>query len=162
MVGRSKVWRLAKFADGGRSEVECNLCPTRIKYVGNTTNIARHLELKHPLEFAALDPAQAAATATALARHEQQMQEQAQQQQQQQGRQREEEAICRILAQHREELRRQEHQPGDVNDREQQQQQQHQTLTSLTSLTFLPGKLWTWHTPVDSGEYLTLTPRRQW
>ncbi|XP_069960577.1 protein bric-a-brac 2 isoform X6 [Cherax quadricarinatus] len=124
MVGRSKVWRLAKFAEGGRSEVECSLCPARIKYVGNTTNIARHLELKHPLEFAALDPTQAAA---ALARHEQL------QQQQQQQHQREEAAICRILAQHRQELRRMKSDSG----------------SPVTSLTLTPAQLWAWHTPVN-------------
>nr|XP_045597608.1 broad-complex core protein isoforms 1/2/3/4/5-like isoform X6 [Procambarus clarkii] len=100
MVRRSKVWRLAKFADGGETEVKCSLCPAVIKYVGNTTNIARHLELKHPLEFAAiLDPAQAA---TSLAHHKQL------QQQHHVQHQREKAAICQILAQHREELRRQE------------------------------------------------------
>lgn len=129
MVGRSKVWRLAKFAEGGRTEVECSLCPARIKYVGNTTNIARHLELKHPLEFAALDPTQAAA---ALARHEQLQQRHHVQHQ------REEAAICRILAQHREELRRQE--KAETNQ------------STINSLTLTPAQLWAWHTPVE-GEY---------
>ena len=54
MVGRSKVWRLSHFANRDRTEVQCDLCPSRIKFVGNTTNIARHLELKHPTEYAAL------------------------------------------------------------------------------------------------------------
>lgn len=135
MVGRSKVWRLAKFADGGRSEVECNLCPARIKYVGNTTNIARHLELKHPLEFAALDPTQAGA-ASALARQEQL--------QQRQQHHREEAAICRILAQHREELRRQE-KSHTIH------------LPTTTTLTLTPAQLWAWHTPVH-GEYVHPPP----
>ena len=55
MVGRSKVWKLSKLVDGvDKLEVSCNLCPARIKYVGNTTNIARHLEFKHPVEYAKL------------------------------------------------------------------------------------------------------------
>ncbi|XP_037772745.1 protein bric-a-brac 2-like isoform X4 [Penaeus monodon] len=131
MVGRSKVWRLAKFADGGRSEVQCSLCPSRIKYVGNTTNIARHLELKHPLEFASLDPSHAAAAASALARHEQLQQRQ---QTQHQAHQREEAAICRILAQHRAELSRQADQEGDTQ--------------AVTTVTLTPAQLWAWHTPV--------------
>lgn len=135
MVGRSKVWRLAKFADGGRSEVECSLCPTRIKYVGNTTNIARHLELKHPLEFAALDPSHAAAAASALARHEQLQQRQ---QSQHQAHQREEAAICRILAQHRAELSR--------------QAGQEEGAQAVATVTLTPAQLWAWHTPV-AGKY---------
>ena len=54
MVGRSKVWKLSHFANAEKTEVQCDICPTKIKFVGNTTNIARHLELKHPVEYAAL------------------------------------------------------------------------------------------------------------
>ena len=52
--GRSKIWLLSHFADEARSSVQCGLCPVRIKYVGNTTNVARHLEIKHPQQFKAV------------------------------------------------------------------------------------------------------------
>lgn len=51
MAGRSKIWLLSHFVDDRRAWVQCNLCPVKIKYVGNTTNVARHLEVKHPQEY---------------------------------------------------------------------------------------------------------------
>lgn len=144
MVGRSKVWRLASFVDEGRSEVECSLCPVRIKYVGNTTNIARHLELRHPVEFAALDPSQAGTGRGAgpggrhHLRHPQQNREEA--------------AICRILAQHREELKKQAGSGGE-------EQHHHQPLVAspATSPCLVPAPRWSWHTPVE-GEYQVPLP----
>ncbi|XP_050724833.1 protein tramtrack, beta isoform-like isoform X3 [Eriocheir sinensis] len=136
MVGRSKVWRLASFVDEGRSEVECSLCPVRIKYVGNTTNIARHLELRHPVEFAALDPSQAGAGRGAgpggrhHLRHPQQNREEA--------------AICRILAQHREELKKQ-----VGGGAEEQHHHQPVVASPATSPCLVPAPRWSWHTPVE-------------
>lgn len=54
MAGRSKIWLLSHFVDDTRTMVQCNLCPVKIKYVGNTTNVARHLEVKHPQQFLAV------------------------------------------------------------------------------------------------------------
>ena len=133
MVGRSKVWRLASFVDERRSEVECSLCPVRIKYVGNTTNIARHLELRHPVEFAALDPSNAGAgRSSGLGRQHPHRPQQ---------HNREEAAICRILAQHREELKKQ---SCSVSGEQQQ--------PAAASSCLVSAQRWTWHTPVQ-GEY---------
>ena len=54
MAGRSKIWLLSHFVDDSRTMVQCSLCPVKIKYVGNTTNVARHLEVKHPEQFSAV------------------------------------------------------------------------------------------------------------
>lgn len=134
MVGRSKVWRLARFTDDTRVEVECSLCPVKIKYVGNTTNIARHLELRHPIEFAALDPLAGPRGRSGGVTTRQQHQHYLRQPQQQ----REEAAICRILAQHQEELRRQESSSST-------------TITPNIKVpnVIMPTKVWTWHIPVQ-------------
>uniref|UniRef100_A0A0P4WN10 BED-type domain-containing protein n=1 Tax=Scylla olivacea TaxID=85551 RepID=A0A0P4WN10_SCYOL len=138
MPGRSKVWRLASFVDERRSEVECSLCPVRIKYVGNTTNIARHLELRHPVEFAALDPTNAGAgRGSGLGRQHPHRPHQ---------QNREEAAICRILAQHREELKK--------------QRGSDEPQPATPSSCLLPAQRWTWHTPVQ-GEYCVLPPARR-
>ncbi|KAK4306608.1 hypothetical protein Pmani_014385 [Petrolisthes manimaculis] len=139
MVGRSKVWRLARFTDDTRVEVECSLCPVKIKYVGNTTNIARHLELRHPAEFAALDPMAGAGGGVGgggiTSRHHHY-------QTRQPHMQREEAAICRILAQHQEELKRQETRSPTKKGT---------TITpniKIPNIT-MPTKVWTWHIPVQ-------------
>lgn len=138
MVGRSKVWRLASFVDGGRSEVGCSLCPVRIKYVGNTTNIARHLELRHPVEFAALDPSTPGGGRGGSRHHHRQHQQS-----------REEAAICRILAQHQEELQKQ---TGGGGAEAQQQEQEPTVIVPEVTPCLMPAPKWSWHTPVQ-GEY---------
>lgn len=142
MVGRSKVWRLASFVDEGRSEVECSLCPVRIKYVGNTTNIARHLELRHPIEFAALDPTAGAGRGAGLGgRHPHRQHQQS----------REEAAICRILAQHQEELKKQAE--GGPEDQQQQKSPPMVVVPAASPCLVATGApRWSWHTPVQ-GEY---------
>ncbi|KAK7082846.1 hypothetical protein SK128_003841 [Halocaridina rubra] len=142
MVGRSKVWQLAQFADGGKKEVQCNLCPARIKFVGNTTNIARHLEIKHPVEFAALDPF---SSSNALqGRHEVLQRHQAEKQNQR----KEEEAICRILARHREELSK-----SSTMDVNASGPASHPTARGCT-ITLAPATPWAWHTPVISSRII--------
>ncbi|KAL7636645.1 UNVERIFIED_CONTAM: hypothetical protein RMT77_013422 [Armadillidium vulgare] len=145
MVGRSKVWRLSHFADPERLEVQCDLCPTKIKFVGNTTNIARHLELKHPVEFGALtnsDPFVNSSAAIQATRLEQETIK----------REQENNAIRRILQQHNLELRKL------------QEKQVKSGLSSdplSTALCFNDNneseyteftKVWSWHTPISSGK----------
>jgi hypothetical protein len=50
MMGRatkSLVWKVFKNEEGGRS-AKCTLCGKVVSSSGNTTNLSRHLKIRHP------------------------------------------------------------------------------------------------------------------
>ncbi|KAF2349233.1 Zinc finger BED-type, partial [Trinorchestia longiramus] len=141
--GRSKIWLLSHFVDDTRTMVQCSLCPVQIKYVGNTTNVARHLEVKHPEQFNAVSQL-VPSTRMLCISHSRSSDEQLKQQ-------REEKAIKRILYQHKIEKLKAEMKSDATSATQEtgvkQELSVEATSQSDSATQWSSSASWSWHTP---------------
>ncbi|XP_018006612.1 protein bric-a-brac 1 isoform X4 [Hyalella azteca] len=149
--GRSKIWLLSHFVDETRTMVQCSLCPVQIKYVGNTTNVARHLEVKHPEQYNAVSQLVPSNRMLCIS-HSRSSEEQIKQQ-------KEENAIKRILYQHKIEKLKTEmksdsnvaailsHVKQELNS--DTDTQNGLVVSASNDTSWQSSASWSWHTPIS-------------